>query len=218
MAHVKCWTRSVEGSFAMQVVALGYSRTRQYSSGIAPTSRALRAPAPTPYGAIVGFTGLVLPFYRELELRGTDDAQQNPRTRERMRMLRTQAHEMAVLGGRGLARGLRYLSRIHYTPVLWSNLYQWAEFCADEADATPECARDLQTMADELKFMGYSLDFTMPQAAMLIQRLDELKLMGCTLDFPAPQAATQIFDPATFDLAAYDMFIPLDPDVWCRSI
>ncbi|KAJ7119730.1 hypothetical protein C8R44DRAFT_982384 [Mycena epipterygia] len=170
------------------------------------------------YGAIVGFTGLVLPFYRELELRGTDDAQQNLRTRERMRVLRTQVHEMTTVGGRALARGLRYLPTIHYTPVLWSNLYQWAEFCADEADATPECARDLQTMADELKFMGYSLDFSMPQAATLIQRLDELKLMGCTLDFPAPQAATQIFDPATFDLAAYDMFIPLDPDVWCRSI
>ncbi|KAJ7107684.1 hypothetical protein C8R44DRAFT_885098 [Mycena epipterygia] len=168
------------------------------------------------YGVIVGFTGLVLPFYRELELRGTDDAQQNPRMRERMRVLRTQAHEMAVLGGRALARGLRYLSRIHYTPVLWSNLYQWAEFCADEADATPEC--DLQTMADELKLMGYSLDFSMPQAVTLIQRLDELKLMGCVLDFPAPLAATQSFDPATFDFAVYDMFIPLDPDAWCRSI
>ncbi|KAJ7119738.1 hypothetical protein C8R44DRAFT_982389 [Mycena epipterygia] len=96
--------------------------------------------------------GFALSFYRELELRGTDDAQQSPGTREPMRLLRTQAHGIAMLGGPLLA----------------------PEFYADEADGSPEYARDLKTMADKLKRMGYSLDiFSAPNAASLIERLDK---------------------------------------------
>ncbi|KAJ7119724.1 hypothetical protein C8R44DRAFT_878127 [Mycena epipterygia] len=172
------------------------------------------------YGVIVGFTGLVLPFYRELELRGTDDAQQNPRTRERMRVLRMRrlTRWLSSAGARWRAGCATFRgSTTHPCSGATSTS---GRSSAPTRRTLPRSVRatSKHAMADELKLMGYSPDFSMPQAAMLIQRLDELKLLGCTLDFPAPQAATQIFDPATFDLAAYDMFIPLDPDVWCRFI
>ncbi|KAJ6458956.1 hypothetical protein C8R47DRAFT_144078 [Mycena vitilis] len=88
------------------------------------------------YGDCFGFSGLVLPFYRELQYRGTNDAApQSKRTRARMQTLRTQAHAMTVFGARELARGIRYLPKIHYSPVHWSTIRAWAEFVADEADA-----------------------------------------------------------------------------------
>ncbi|KAJ7032820.1 hypothetical protein C8F04DRAFT_1396463, partial [Mycena alexandri] len=49
------------------------------------------------YAVVFGFTGLVLPFYRELLYReGCASEVQNQRTRDRLRLLRVQAHEMAV--------------------------------------------------------------------------------------------------------------------------
>ncbi|KAF7334474.1 Zn(2)-C6 fungal-type domain-containing protein [Mycena venus] len=129
------------------------------------------------YTAAFGFTGLVLPFYRELEYRENSDVVQNQRTRDRLRLLRAQAHEMTVQGARELVRSLRYLPKIHYTPVHWATISAWAEFCVQEAESgtavSPESARDLETILNELKLLGYSLDVASTSHGMaLIKRLE----------------------------------------------
>ncbi|KAJ7264501.1 hypothetical protein B0H12DRAFT_1321427 [Mycena haematopus] len=147
------------------------------------------------YGVIAGFVSLVLPFYRELELRGDEG---EPRTRERLRLFRMQAREIAVLGLHELARALRYLPHLHYTPVNWRIIYPWAEFCV-EAVADRE---DLQMIVNELKLMGYSLEvFSTPQATELIERL-EAYLSKPT----SPQPAEDFLNSA--ELA--DLFLPLE--------
>ncbi|KAJ6575738.1 hypothetical protein DFH09DRAFT_1150937 [Mycena vulgaris] len=155
------------------------------------------------YGVIVGFTTLVRAFHHELEYRATDADAAAPRTRERIRLFRRQAHEMAVLGAHEFARGVRYLPAIHYAPVLWHSVYAWAEFCAAETDVVP--AEDLQTIMNELKLTGYSLDFSVPHAAALIARLDRHAGTG-----------TRAPTPTFFDPAVLDMFLPLG-DAWMDS-
>ncbi|KAF7342326.1 Zn(2)-C6 fungal-type domain-containing protein [Mycena venus] len=119
------------------------------------------------YAVVTGLVSLVLPFYRELELRG-DGA--DPRVCERMRLFRVQTREIAVGCLHELARALRYLPPLHYTPLIWRILYPWAEFCVQN---TPVDAADLETIVNELKRMGYSLDIiSAPQATELIERLD----------------------------------------------
>ncbi|KAJ7275726.1 hypothetical protein C8J57DRAFT_1505037 [Mycena rebaudengoi] len=106
--------------------------------------------------AILGFTGILLPFYRELERRinVSDNATAHIHT---------------------LAKGLGYLPRAaHMTHVLWHFLAEWAEFCLDEADApvvvVPEDTHVLlKATAAELNDIGYSLDLT-PHAG-LVERL-----------------------------------------------
>ncbi|KAF7348581.1 Zn(2)-C6 fungal-type domain-containing protein [Mycena venus] len=135
------------------------------------------------YGVCHGLSGLALPFYRELQYRETcgGGAPQSERTRGRLQALRTQAHDMAVLAGRELARGIRYMPKVHYAPVHWATIRAWAEFVVEDADVAteggapldPENARDLETFADELKLLGYSLDAaSTPEAFALIERLE----------------------------------------------
>ncbi|KAJ7655806.1 hypothetical protein DFH06DRAFT_483648 [Mycena polygramma] len=131
------------------------------------------------YSAIFGFTGLVLPFYRELEYRETrnDRAEQCPSLQDRLRFLRLQAHEMAILGAQMQARAIRYLPRIHYMPVHWSTIYAWGEFFAEEVESgariSPEFTQDLETIANELRLLGYSLDVaSAPDSVSLIERLE----------------------------------------------
>ncbi|KAJ6480313.1 hypothetical protein C8R45DRAFT_1005156 [Mycena sanguinolenta] len=132
------------------------------------------------YGVCFGFSGLALPFYREMQYRETTDTTpQSERTRTRMQTLRTQVRDMAVLGLRELARGIRFLPKIHYSPVHWPTTRAWAEFAVEEADIegrgplSPEAARDLETFADELKLLGYSVDAaSTPQTHALIERLE----------------------------------------------
>ncbi|KAF7368704.1 Zn(2)-C6 fungal-type domain-containing protein [Mycena venus] len=126
----------------------------------------------------------------------SDGTVQSERTRERMMALRAQAHDMAVIGGRVLARGIRYLPKIHYSPVHWATTRMWAEFVVEEADmaldVSPEAARDLETFADELKLLGYSLDAaSTPQTLMLIERLE-----------------------AHVNKAIMSMFLPIDDGSW----
>ncbi|KAJ7655805.1 hypothetical protein DFH06DRAFT_1200944 [Mycena polygramma] len=162
------------------------------------------------YAAVFGFTGLVLPFYRELEYRENNDQPgQSERTRERLRLLRVQAHEMAVLGARELVRSLRYLPRIHYTPAHWTTISDWADFCAEEAESraalSPESARDLETILNELKLLGYSLDVvSTPRGITLIERLEAH--VNRTLLAPAPPPPCGYLDPTLLT----DMFLPLD--------
>ncbi|KAF7342315.1 Zn(2)-C6 fungal-type domain-containing protein [Mycena venus] len=101
---------------------------------------------------VTGLASLVLPFHRELELRG-DEAE--PRTRERMRLFRMQAREIAVSCLHEFASALKYLPPLHYTPLIWRTIYPWAEFCVQ---STPVDTADVETIVDELKKMGYSLD------------------------------------------------------------
>ncbi|KAJ7115424.1 hypothetical protein C8R44DRAFT_794631 [Mycena epipterygia] len=144
------------------------------------------------YGATLGFTELVLPFYRELEQRSTVG---EPRMRERMQLLRTQAHQLATLGARAFVRTIRLLPAIHYTFGQWRSVYAWAEFCATEMDRGPERIRDLETLANELKLMGYSLDiFSAPQSVALIQRL------GGQVDAADPSPPSAFFDPEILDM------------------
>ncbi|KAJ6472669.1 hypothetical protein C8R47DRAFT_1145803 [Mycena vitilis] len=162
------------------------------------------------YAAVFGFTGLVLPFYRELEYRENNDQPgQSERTRERLRLLRVQAHEMAVLGARELVRSLRYLPRIHYTPVHWATISDWADFCAEEAEShaalSPENARDLETILNELKLLGYSLDVvSTPRGTALIERLEAH--VNRAHSAPAPPPPCEFLDPALLT----NMFLPLD--------
>ncbi|KAJ7793412.1 hypothetical protein B0H14DRAFT_148868 [Mycena olivaceomarginata] len=122
-----------------------------------------------------GFSALVLPFYRELQYREASDGSD---TSEPLLALRMQAHGLAVLGARNLARGIRYLPKIHYAPAQWATIRQWAEFAAEEADMetaplSPEAAYDLETLADELKLLGYSLHAACtPETVALIERLE----------------------------------------------
>ncbi|KAJ7238126.1 hypothetical protein B0H12DRAFT_100514 [Mycena haematopus] len=147
------------------------------------------------YGVIAGFITLVLPFYRELELRGDEG---EPRTRERMRLFRMQAREIAALGLHEFARALRYLPHLHYMPANWRIVYLWAEFC----DEAPTAREDLQTIVNELKVMGYSLEvFSAPQATALIERLESY-LGGPT----SPQPAANFLNSSEL----VDMFLPLE--------
>ncbi|KAJ7777708.1 hypothetical protein DFH07DRAFT_1056474 [Mycena maculata] len=121
----------------------------------------------------LSFASLVLPFYSEVIQRDVSDL----RTYERIQILRAQARDMAVLGARELARAIRYLPALHYTPIDAEMVLAWAEFYAEDMDergsVTPESARDLETLVGELKLLGYSLDaFSARNVNALIQRLE----------------------------------------------
>jgi hypothetical protein len=100
------------------------------------------------YGLVTGFTGLVLPLYRELELR-VDSREGSSLARDRMRLLVAQVREMARLAVRELARGIRYLPAAPFLPVQRQILGDYAQFALEDAEAgsvvEPERVRDLQT-------------------------------------------------------------------------
>ncbi|CAK5278724.1 unnamed protein product [Mycena citricolor] len=166
------------------------------------------------YGAVFGFAGLVLPFYRELEARETTDSPSahSDQTRDRLRVLRKQARDMACLGAREIARAVRYLPEVHFTPVHWSTIYAWAEFCLEEADASSsvssEQAEDYSTIVRELKLLGYSLDSaSSPPALGTIERL-EGHVATAQSGFIAapPPPARYFFDPTTLT----HIYLPLE--------
>ncbi|KAF8212697.1 hypothetical protein K438DRAFT_1957315 [Mycena galopus ATCC 62051] len=139
------------------------------------------------HAIVLGLASLVLPFYRELELRGE---QGESLACERMRLFRMQAHQIAILTLRELARAIRYLPSLHYTRLNWRMIYPWAEFCSENVF---EDMADVETcvvliiilvlvlligavmsrITNEVKLMGYALDvISTPQATALIERLD----------------------------------------------
>ncbi|KAJ6540320.1 hypothetical protein B0H19DRAFT_1175442 [Mycena capillaripes] len=100
------------------------------------------------YGATMGFIGLVLPLYNELQLRA--DANDAPaHVRNRMCLLRMQACQMVGVAVRELARAIRYLPTVHFDPTQRDTLLGYAQFALNEAMATPlvepERVRDLTT-------------------------------------------------------------------------
>jgi hypothetical protein len=144
----------------------------------------------------LGFTSILLPFYRELERRiNAPDVVADQNTLGRLLLLRNQARDMARLGARHLAKGIGYLPPLtHHTHTHWLHLAAWAEFCLDEAEVSltvsPEDIHALQVcvlalcllaykiltstdsrsrIAAEVNVVGYSVDLT-PYAA-LVERL-----------------------------------------------
>jgi hypothetical protein len=106
------------------------------------------------YGIAMGFAGLALPLYRELQQRVcVDSGDRNDLAayarNERMRLLVAQAHRIAGLGACGLARALRYLEAVHFIPVQRGKLCDYARFALDEAEAAsavePERVEDIKT-------------------------------------------------------------------------
>ncbi|KAF8209202.1 hypothetical protein K438DRAFT_2066207 [Mycena galopus ATCC 62051] len=148
------------------------------------------------YGLIVGFISLVLPFFRELERRADEGAGAR---RARMQLFRAQARDIAGQGLHELARALRYLPLLHCAPLAWRLVvYPWAEFCVESA---PENIDDLETITNELKMIGYSLDvLSAPHATQLIERLEAY------LGKLTPQPAEDFLNSA--ELA--DLFLPLE--------
>ncbi|KAJ6526057.1 hypothetical protein B0H19DRAFT_582504 [Mycena capillaripes] len=128
------------------------------------------------FGSILGFTGLVIPLYRVLQLR-VDEGDIASHARERMRLLLTQAREMVGLSVRELARAMRYVPVARYLPVQRTSMSDYAQFALEEAEATsfvePDRVRDLTTIADQLGMAGYWTDLSSsPELALLIERID----------------------------------------------
>ncbi|KAJ7164234.1 hypothetical protein C8R46DRAFT_1278340 [Mycena filopes] len=142
------------------------------------------------YGNVFSFSGLVLPFYRALRERHHPTASNSTSTSansgsafaESPLVYTTEherrAHDLALQGLHLLARGMRYLAPIHYSPVHWATIHAYAELGAEEADrgggvVGSEDARDLGTLADEIKLLGYSLEIvSTPPVCALLERLE----------------------------------------------
>ncbi|KAJ7290446.1 hypothetical protein C8J57DRAFT_1275901 [Mycena rebaudengoi] len=129
------------------------------------------------FSLVIGFTDILLPFYRELELRVNADntAGSNKHAHARLLLLRNQAHEMAVLGARLFGKAIGYLPPlVHRAHTQWVSFAAWAEFCLDEANGSvvpfPEHIEVLEAIASKLNEVGYSLDLS-PYAG-LIKRLE----------------------------------------------
>ncbi|KAK7018460.1 Zn(2)-C6 fungal-type domain-containing protein [Favolaschia claudopus] len=169
------------------------------------------------YTLAFGFTGLILPFYRELEYRENLETIHNQGTRERLGLLRAQARELTVRGARVLVRSLRYLPKIHYTPVHWATISAWAEFCVDYVESgnggsvSSEDVEDLSTILNELKLLGYSLDISStPNGVALIERLEaRLKLTVELSPLASPQAVLEA-ESSLLDTVLFEDIFPLD--------
>ncbi|KAJ7038988.1 hypothetical protein C8F04DRAFT_1088150 [Mycena alexandri] len=124
------------------------------------------------HGLVMGFTSLVLPVYRELEFRVNKD-DPDDHTRERMTLLIAQTREMMGLAVRELARSVRCLPSVHYSPLL--RLLSYAQFALEDAEVAPMRdplrVADLATIAGQISIVAYSHEFTSPEVALL-QRLD----------------------------------------------
>ncbi|KAJ6540291.1 hypothetical protein B0H19DRAFT_1175381 [Mycena capillaripes] len=161
------------------------------------------------FGSIIGFTELVIPFYRVLKLR-VDEGDIAPHARERMRLLLTQTHEMVGLALRELARGfrMRYVPVVRYLPVQRTSMHDYAQFALEEAEATsvvePDRVRDLATIAQQLGMAGYWTDLSSsPKLAFLIERIDRY-VENAT-------RPVDLFDP---DNMLADLLPPLDQHEW----
>ncbi|KAJ6628179.1 hypothetical protein B0H10DRAFT_1991699 [Mycena sp. CBHHK59/15] len=100
-------------------------------------------------GLILGFAALALRLHRELEHRErTGPADENTHTAARIRLVRSQAHDMAALGARELARAIRYFPPVHY-PLAHDAVQNYAEFALEATAAAPvvshEQVQDLET-------------------------------------------------------------------------
>ncbi|KAJ6546669.1 hypothetical protein DFH09DRAFT_1367208 [Mycena vulgaris] len=130
------------------------------------------------FAIVVGFAGLALPLHRELESRALSPTfagiPGSAHHQGRMRLLQTQACDMAALAAHELAVALRYLPPVHFHK--WPTLRDCTQFALEQAEAAPilshDRLRDLQTFAGKIALVGYSLDlFSSPQNSSLVDRL-----------------------------------------------
>ncbi|KAJ6470294.1 hypothetical protein DFH09DRAFT_1380817 [Mycena vulgaris] len=156
-------------------------------------------------GLGLSFASLALALHCELDRRHRISTENvSAHTLERLRLLRHQAREMAALGARELARGIRYLPALHLPQMHYHTLRSYAQFALNQAEAAPvlshDQVRDLEThsIAGELTLAGYSLDLvSSPENASLVERL--ARYIG------NPSLPPQIFDAG--DMLP-DMFSP----------
>ncbi|KAJ7029452.1 hypothetical protein C8F04DRAFT_1116436 [Mycena alexandri] len=153
--------------------------------------------------AVIGFAGLVLPFYHELEQRLPDE----PRARERMRVFCAQARGFACEAAEELARVIRWLPGVQFPPTSYRVLYAWADFALGCA---PEDTKDLEAITMELKLMAYSLDiYADPQVVSLIDRIDAYvaaKANGGSVQADSQADVENLLDPTGLP----DLFFPGD--------
>ncbi|KAK7059736.1 Zn(2)-C6 fungal-type domain-containing protein [Favolaschia claudopus] len=125
-----------------------------------------------------GFSSLTLTLYDELKYRDTYDQDWNLATKTFF----ARAHELATFGAKKIARGIRYLPKVHYAPSKYELFRAWADFFVEQADCErtagrlPICigfAHDILTLTDELKLLGYSLPgASSPDTFAVIERLE----------------------------------------------
>ncbi|KAJ7480808.1 hypothetical protein FB451DRAFT_1556320, partial [Mycena latifolia] len=129
------------------------------------------------YAISLGFAIIALPLHHELEYRDRAcSLHDGGHTQARMRLLRAQAREMAVLGVRAFARAIRYLPPLHFVQTTPSVVRDYARLALAEAEGalmvSPEQVQDLETFTGELVLLGYSFDlFSSPEYPALIDRL-----------------------------------------------
>ncbi|KAK7042065.1 Zn(2)-C6 fungal-type domain-containing protein [Favolaschia claudopus] len=203
------------------------------------------------YGIAVGLAGVILPFYRELQMRcveaaGEEDGIVNGggngsgvggagidedaatifssaspsqsqyraqsqsrqssayiikrRERERLQTYLGQAHEIAVQGAKDIARALRHMPPVHYTPLNWRVVFPWAEFCMEEVETAGAGggggwvdAEEVDTFLNELKILGYSLDSVSAPRA-----LDVMNRMEAFLKRTKTPASASVSSPSAF--------------------
>ncbi|KAJ7762951.1 hypothetical protein B0H16DRAFT_1528271 [Mycena metata] len=173
---------------ATSIAAIDAALTLMPARGDSPTIDSMaRACA---VGAVVGFAGLILPFYRELAL--AERLRTDPRARARMRLFCEQARGFAVDTVHDLARVVRWLPGVQFPPTSYRVLYAWAEFALE---CQPEDVGDLEAVTTELKLMAYSLDiYADPRVVTLIDRVDAYIAAKSTGGPSSSQAMPDPFD------------------------
>ncbi|KAJ7695320.1 hypothetical protein B0H14DRAFT_2643502 [Mycena olivaceomarginata] len=182
------------------------------------------------YGIVMGFTGLALPLYRELQQRvGADSGDRNDLAayarNERMRLLVAQAHRIAGLGVCELARAIRYLEAVHFVPVQRRTLCDYARFALDEAEAAavvePERVRDIKTCLPPRQDLGPAADIGIlarsvlrPGDVSLVERLDRyleaVNAPPVNMQFaPDDLGPVGVLDPDTSRMLE-DLLLPFD--------
>ncbi|KAK7057957.1 Zn(2)-C6 fungal-type domain-containing protein [Favolaschia claudopus] len=190
------------------------------------------------YGAIMGFIGIALPFYREVEKCYNSNANLFISTAEHARRMSAtamleEAHKMACLAVGQLARAKGYLTSIHYVPGTCKTLCEYAEFALDVEEkrgvVEPERVHDLHLIARQVWLAGYSQDlFADPDTALLVQRLESYldKATNSDTIFQQVQAemnSADIFDQATKSAQLHNTEpdslnrIPLPEFMWGQS-
>ncbi|KAF7290679.1 Zn(2)-C6 fungal-type domain-containing protein [Mycena indigotica] len=140
------------------------------------------------FSLVHGFTGLVLPFLRELEYRETAVSYiglVDSGTRARLALLRTQTRRLAWDAASQVVKALKLLPPVHNTPMQFLWIYSWAVFCLEDVEEavtkeepiSAEMAWILEALSEELKVLGYSVRAVVTTVANssvtnVIERLD----------------------------------------------
>ncbi|KAF7325966.1 Zn(2)-C6 fungal-type domain-containing protein [Mycena kentingensis (nom. inval.)] len=144
------------------------------------------------YGLSVLFAALAMTLYRELERRGAGTGTEQGRDKwesAAITFLRTQAHELALSALPEIRLALTMQKAPLFTVALkWTNLMDWSEFLADQADqqrqmgkgladvgavgsvAVDETVKTYQQVLWALKEIGYS--YTGERLNVLIARIE----------------------------------------------